>query len=126
MEKIANATFAITRVDDNEYSLETTDENGVIELNDLYQYVIGSSITGKYKIKTRTWKIQSYGWGTYYDVDIDVYKNGKQLSSSKYLSKFKYKYHGKWKWSKWGHGSVQHAYHRYSTTYKVSKVKVRV
>lgn len=80
---------------------------------------------GKYKIKTRTWKITSY-MGKYYDVDIDVYKNGKQLSSSKYLSKYKYKSNGKWHWTKWRHGSVDHSYHRYSTFNKVSQVKVRV
>ncbi len=80
---------------------------------------------GKYKIHTRTWKITSY-MGKYYDVDIEVYKNGKQLSSSKYLSKYKYKSNGKWKWTKWAHGSVDHSYHRYSTFYKVGQVKVRV
>ena len=85
-----------------------------------------SKKTGKYKIMTRTWKIKSYSFGTYYDVDIDVYKNGKQLSSSKYLSKYKYKSHGKWKWTKWRHGKVNHAYHRYSTPNKVSTIKVRV
>lgn len=81
---------------------------------------------GKYKIKTRTWKIQSYAWGTYYDVDINVYKNGKQLSSSKYLSKYKYTQNGKSKWTKWRHGKVNHSYHRYSTPNKVSTIKVRV
>ncbi|PWB85281.1 LapA family protein [Methanobrevibacter thaueri] len=82
--------------------------------------------TGKYKIKTRTWKIKSYSMGTYYDVDIQVLKNGKQLSSSKYLTKYKYKSNGKWHWTKWRHGGVDHGYHRYSTNHKVSQVKVRV
>ena len=81
---------------------------------------------GKYKIKSRTWKIKSFSWGTYYDVDIDVYKNGKKLSSNKYLSKYKYKYKNKWHWTKWRHGSVDHGYHRYSTNCKVSQVKVCV
>ena len=79
---------------------------------------------GKYKIKYRLWKVR-YSGGYYTDVDIILYKNGKQLSSSKYLTTYYTKDKGKWKWMKWRHGVVDHAYHRYMTTNKVDKIKIK-
>ena len=46
---------------------------------------------GKYKIKARLWHMTSYAYGDYTYVDIILYKNGKQLRCSKYLSKYHYK-----------------------------------
>ena len=80
---------------------------------------------GKYTVKARVWKIFSGIMGYYYDVDVILLKNGKQQKSSKYLSKYRYKENGKWKWQKWRHGKVDHAYHRYSTSYTVNKIKVK-
>ena len=80
---------------------------------------------GKYKIKVRTWTIHSGVLGKYYDVDIIVYKNGKQLGDQQYLSTYKYKQNGKWHWKPWRHGYVDHAYHRYTTCLPVSKIKVK-
>ena len=97
----------------------------VVTLPAKYKWV--TKKVGKYTIKARLWKVYSGLLGGYYnDVDIILYKNGKQLSSSKYLSKYKYKENGKWKWWKtWSHGGVDHAYHRYSTSNPVSKIKVK-
>ena len=81
--------------------------------------------SGKYKVKVRVWTITSGVLGKYYDVDIIFYKNGKQQASSKYLTTYKYKVNGKWKWVPWRHGYVDHAYHRYTTTYHVGQIKVK-
>lgn len=81
---------------------------------------------GKYTIKARLWKVYNGLTGYYKDVDIILCKNGKQLNPSKYLSKYKYKENGKWKWWKtWRHGGVDHAYHRYATKNPVSQIKVK-
>lgn len=68
---------------------------------------------GKYKVQARLWKVRyAYGYLNY--LDIILYKNGKQLKCGNYISKYLYKDNGRWKWwSKWRHGGVNHAYHRY-------------
>ena len=78
---------------------------------------------GKYKIQTFKWKS-----GTYQEVDIFVYKNGKMLKYNKYSSKFHYKYKGKSGYTKWSHGWVDCTYHKYQMDkgVKVSTVKVRI
>ena len=81
---------------------------------------------GSYKIKARLWKMKTHGLGKYYYIDIMLFKKGKMLSSNKYLSKYRYKDHGKWKWwSKWRHGGVDHSYHRYANNVPISHVKVK-
>ena len=95
----------------------------VVTLSAKYKWV--TKKVGKYTIKARLWKVYS-SYGYYNDVDIMLYKNGKQVSPSKYLSKYKYKENGKWKWWKtWRHGGVDHAYHRYATSNPVSQIKVK-
>lgn len=80
---------------------------------------------GKYKIKARLWKVRYfYGYLNY--LDIILYKNGKQLKCSSYLSKYQYRDNGKWKWwPKWRHGGANHAYHRYINDRPIKMLKVR-
>lgn len=80
---------------------------------------------GKYKIKARLWKVRyAYGYTNY--LDIILYKNGKQLQCGKYLSKYKFKDNGRWRWwPTWRHGGVNHAYHRYINDYPISLFKVK-
>lgn len=77
---------------------------------------------GKYTVETFKWKS-----GTYQELDIFVYKNGKMLNKNKFKSKYYYKYNGKWKSMPWRHGSVDCTYHKYHTdkSVKIGKVKVR-
>ena len=52
MKKIAGAEFSLERVDDNELEESLiTGEDGKIVLEDLYQYVEGKAITGRYILK---------------------------------------------------------------------------
>ena len=88
-----------------------------------YKWIVKKK--GKYTLKARLWRVYSGIWGYYNDVDIMLFKNGKQLSNSKYLSTYKYKINGKSKWMNWRHGKVNHAYHRYMTKSSVSKIKVK-
>lgn len=94
-----------------------------LTLNAKYKWVTKKK--GKYTVKARLWRVFSGIMGYYNDVDIILYKNGIQQKSSKYLSNYKYKENGKWKWQKWRHGGVDHAYHRYTTFSQVSKIKVK-
>ena len=68
---------------------------------------------GNYKITARLWKVRyAYGYMTY--LDIHLYKNGKQLKKSAYLSKYQYKENGRWKWwPNWRHGGTYNPFHRY-------------
>ncbi|MBQ2832159.1 hypothetical protein [Methanobrevibacter sp.] len=80
---------------------------------------------GKYTIKARLWRVMYYGGYTNY-LDIILYKNGKQLPCSSYISKYQYKKNGKWKWwPRWRHGGVDHAYHRYINDYPIKLIKVK-
>ena len=76
---------------------------------------------GKYKIQTFKWKS-----GTYQEIDVFVYKNGKMLNKNKYKSKYYYKQGGKWKSMPWRHGSVDCTYHKYHTDKKIKVGKVKV
>ena len=96
----------------------------VVTMSIKYKWV--TKKVGKYTIKARLWKVYSGIIGYYNDVDIILYKNGKQLSPGKYLSKYKFKEKGKWKWWKtWRHGGVDHGYHRYTTSYPVNQIKIK-
>ncbi len=80
---------------------------------------------GKFKIKARLWKVHYvYGYTNY--LDIMLYKNGKLLKCSSYVSKYFYKTNGKWKWwGKWRHGGVNHSYHRYINFNPIKMIKVK-
>ncbi|MBP3255241.1 MAG: MucBP domain-containing protein [Clostridia bacterium] len=54
MNKLEGAKYEIYDQDSNEILTYTTNENGTITLNNLYQYVAGKAITGKYTIKEVT------------------------------------------------------------------------
>jgi hypothetical protein len=89
------------------------------------KYKWTSKKIGKYKIKARLWKV-CYAYGYHNFLDIILYKNGVQQSCSSYLSKYKYKVNGKWKWwPKWRHGGANHAYHRYINDLPIKMFKVK-
>lgn len=80
---------------------------------------------GKFKLKARLWKVTYMNQYVNY-LDIILYKNGKQLKCGSYVSKYYYKENGKWKWwSKWRHGGVNHAYHRYININPIKVIKVK-
>ena len=83
---------------------------------------------GNYKLESAKFRITSGIVGYWIDVDINLFKNGKQLHPNKYLSRVKYTYYGKSYWSDWGRGNEDHAYHRYvilNHAVKVKKVQVK-
>ena len=49
--KLKGARFLLKRADLDNSVYYTTDENGIIEISDLYQFVEGKSITGKYTLQ---------------------------------------------------------------------------
>ena len=80
---------------------------------------------GKYKIKARLWRVTYMGGYVNY-LDIILYKYGKQVKRSAYLSKYLYKENGRWKWwSKWRHGGADHVYHRYINIHPIKMIKVK-
>ena len=48
---LKNAQFALKSLDDGEENYYSTNDKGVIEINDLYQYVDGKYILGEYELK---------------------------------------------------------------------------
>ena len=64
---------------------------------------------GSYKFEVYTWKSQS----GLHELDIFVYKNGKMLSKSKYLSKYRVNADGYSYSFPYRHGKVNGAYHKY-------------
>lgn len=95
----------------------------IVKMNVKYKWT--TKKIGKFKIKARLWKVRyAYGYTNY--LDIILYKNGKQLKCNSYASKYQYKSNGKWKWwSRWRHGGVNHAYHRYINDYPIKAFKVK-
>lgn len=57
------------------------------------------------KYKVETYKFRTPSMST---LCMFLYKNGKMIEGSHYLTKFKYKYRGRWYWTKWrtGHGEA--------------------
>ena len=51
LTKLKNAKFVIKSTDKNEEKEYVTDQNGLINVTNLYQYVQGKNITGEYKIQ---------------------------------------------------------------------------
>ena len=54
MKKLEGAEFRLQKKDDNRVETVVTDENGVITLNNLYQYVEGADLSGEYTIQEIT------------------------------------------------------------------------
>ena len=93
-----------------------------VKMNVKYKYT--TKKVGKYKIHARLWRVCFMGGYVNY-LDIELYKNGKMLGCSKYLSKYQYKDNGRWKWwPKWRHGGVNHSYHRYINDRPIKALKV--
>ena len=80
---------------------------------------------GKYKVRARLWKVPyAYGYMNY--LDIMLYKNGKRVKYSAYLSKYLYKENGRWKWwPKWRHGGTNQPFHRYINCVPITALKVK-
>lgn len=95
----------------------------VVKMNVKYKWT--TKKIGKYKIKARLWKVR-YAKGYMNYLDIILYKNGKQVKYSSYLSKYLYKENGQWKWwPKWRHGGANNAYHRYINCVPIKAFKIK-
>ena len=76
------------------------------------------------------YKAQTYAFKNPYmkTVCIYLYKSGKMVSGTKYLSRVHYKYRGKWYWSKWRSSYGEAVYHRNAgidPKVKIGKVQVK-
>ena len=89
------------------------------------KYYTRSKKIGKYKIKTKLDKVHQFQRYTNY-LNIWLYKNGKQLRASDYLSTYLYEKNGKWRWwPKWRHGGgTIESFHRYINDNPIAMIAV--
>ena len=82
---------------------------------------------GKYKIKAQLYKVYRFQRYTNY-LDIHLYKNNKHVKSKYYLSTYKRKVNGKWKWyPKWRHGGVPiETFHRYVNDNPIIRIAIKI
>ncbi|WP_295723701.1 hypothetical protein [uncultured Methanobrevibacter sp.] len=82
---------------------------------------------GKYIIKARLYKVPYFQRYTNY-LDIHLYKNGKHVKSKDYLSTYKFKVNGKWKWyPRWRHGGVPiETFHRYVNDNPIIRIALKI
>lgn len=77
------------------------------------------------KYKAETYKFRGATMST---LCMFLYKNGKMVNPSKYLTKFRYKSHGKWHWTKWRGTYGEAVYHKSAGIglgVKIGKVKFK-
>ena len=77
---------------------------------------------GEYTVEAEKWKGTSVG-----GFGVSLYKNGQLVDQDSYLSRAYFYMDGKWKWSEWGNGEDNAAYHKYpvSNNVKIQKVEVK-
>jgi hypothetical protein len=88
------------------------------------EYVINKK-SGKFTVETKIWDMTAGIMAPYKYIDTILYKNGKQMTNTKYS--VNYKVNGKWTgWQKYGTTSTAH--HRYSVedSARVDQIKVKV
>ena len=108
-----------------------------------FKMVVKKKVKPKYKIltiKVRKDRYISKKWRkfrgeTYYfknpsasTLCMFLYKNGKMVDGSYYLTKFHYKYKGKWHWTSWRGSYGEAVYHKTAgilNSVKINKVKIK-
>ena len=78
---------------------------------------------GKYKVQVYKWKGYRLG-----GLNIYLFKNGKYVKRSAFVTRAYFKMNGRWRWSSWSHASSGYTtYHHYpvSNNVKITKVQVK-
>ncbi len=106
-------------------SVSKPKKNKVVLMNVKYRPSVKKF--GKYKIKAQLYKVYRFQRYTNY-LDIHLYKNNKHVKSKYYLSTYKRKVNGKWKWyPKWRHGGVPiETFHRYVNDNPIIRIAIKI